>query len=75
MADVPLDDQGTTLRGMVLARYPDLQIEHVHHAGNSSGVVDGAAAILLASADAAKANNWTPRARSWPSPTSATTPH
>ena len=63
MADVPLDDQGTTLRSMVLARYPDLEIEHVHHAGNSSGVVDGAAAILLASPDAAKANGWTPRAR------------
>ena len=63
MADVPLDDEGTTLRSMVLARYPDLKIEHVHHAGNSSGVVDGAAAILLASPDAAKANGWTPRAR------------
>ncbi len=27
-------------------KYPDLEIEHVHHAGNSSGVVDGAAAVL-----------------------------
>lgn len=63
MADLPLDDQGTTLRSMVLARYPDVDIEFVHHAGNSSGVVDGAAAILLASPDAAKANGWTPRAR------------
>ena len=32
--------------------YPDLEIEHVHHAGNSSGVVDGAAAILWASPEA-----------------------
>jgi acetyl-CoA C-acetyltransferase len=63
MADVPLDEQGTTLRGMVLARYPGLEIEHVHHAGNSSGVVDGAAAILLASPEAAKARGWKPRAR------------
>jgi acetyl-CoA C-acetyltransferase len=63
MADVELDDDGTTLRSMVLARYPDLKIEHVHHAGNSSGVVDGAAAILLASPEAAAANGWTPRAR------------
>ena len=63
MADIPLDDQGTTLRSMVLARYPGLDIEHVHHAGNSSGVVDGAAAILLASPEAAAANGWTPRAR------------
>ena len=63
MADVPLDDAGTTLRSMVLARYPGLDIEHVHHAGNSSGVVDGAAAILYASPDAAKARGWKPRAR------------
>jgi acetyl-CoA C-acetyltransferase len=63
MADVPLDEQGTTLHGMVLARYPGLEIEHVHHAGNSSGVVDGAAAILLASPEAAKARGWKPRAR------------
>ena len=64
MADVPLDDQGTTLRSMVLARYPDLEIEHVHHAGNSSGVVDGAAAILLASAGVRRqANGLKPRAR------------
>jgi acetyl-CoA C-acetyltransferase len=63
MADVPLDADGTTLRSLVLARYPGLEIEHVHHAGNSSGVVDGAAAVLLASPAAAKANGWTPRAR------------
>ena len=63
MADVPLDEQGTTLRSMVLARYPDLKIEFVHHAGNSSGVVDGAAAILFASPEAATANGWRPRAR------------
>ena len=36
--------------------YPDLEINHVHHAGNCSGVVDGAAAILLASPDYAKAH-------------------
>ncbi|MDA3037954.1 MAG: acetyl-CoA C-acetyltransferase [Actinomycetota bacterium] len=63
MADIDLDGQGTTLRSMVLARYPGLAIEHVHHAGNSSGVVDGAAAILLASPAAAAANGWKPRAR------------
>jgi len=63
MADIPLDDQGTTLRGLVLQRYPDLEIEHVHHAGNSSGVVDGAAAILVSSPDYAKAHGWKPRAR------------
>ena len=63
LADVPLDEEGNTLRGMVLARYPDLEIEFVHHAGNSSGVVDGAGALLLASPEAATARGWTPRAR------------
>ncbi len=63
MADVPLDDQGTTLRSLVLQRYPGLEIEHVHHAGNSSGVVDGAAAILMASPTYAQAHGWKPRAR------------
>ena len=63
MADIALDDQGTTLRGLVLQRYPDLEIEHVHHAGNSSGVVDGAAAILVSSPDYATSHGWKPRAR------------
>jgi len=38
-------------------------IDHVHTAGNSSGIVDGAAAVLVASPDYAKANGLTPRAR------------
>ena len=52
-----------TFRELINQKYPDLDIEHVHHAGNSSGVVDGAAAILLASEDYARANGLTPRAR------------
>ena len=63
LADYPLDEGGTTFRGLVLQKYPDLKINHVHHAGNSSGVVDGAAAVLLASPDYAKANGLKPRAR------------
>ena len=63
IADYPLDDQGTTYRSMVLRRYPGLEIEHVHHAGNSSGVVDGAAAILIANPAYAKAHGMKPRAR------------
>jgi len=39
------------------------QIQHVHHAGNSSGIVDGAAAVLIGSEAAAKAHGFTPRAR------------
>ena len=63
MADYPLDQQGTTFRSLILAKYPDLKIEFVHHAGNSSGVVDGAAALLLASPAYATAHGLTPRAR------------
>ena len=49
IADYPLDDKGTTYRKLILDKYPDLDINFMHHAGNSSGVVDGSAAILLAS--------------------------
>jgi acetyl-CoA C-acetyltransferase len=63
LADMPLDDRGTTYRSLILQAYPDLEINHVHHAGNSSGVVDGAAALLIASPDYAKAHGLKPRAR------------
>jgi acetyl-CoA C-acetyltransferase len=63
LADYPLDDKGTTYRSLILQRYPDLDINFVHHAGNSSGVVDGSAAILLASPAYAKAHDLKPRAR------------
>ena len=63
IADYPLDEAGLTYRSMVLQKYPGLEITHMHHAGNSSGVVDGAAALLLASPDYAKANGMKPRAR------------
>ena len=44
--------------------YPQIDhVEHVHHAGNSSGVVDGASAVLLASSDYAKAHGLMPRGR------------
>lgn len=63
IADYPLDEAGTTYRSLVKKVYPDLEINHIHHAGNSSGVVDGAAALLLASPDYAKKQGWKPRAR------------
>jgi acetyl-CoA C-acetyltransferase len=63
MADYPLDEQGTTYRKLILAVYPDLKIQFIHHAGNSSGVVDGAAALLLASPEYAKKHGLKPRAR------------
>ncbi len=54
LADLPLDEHGTTYRSLINQKFPDLKIKHVHHAGNSSGVVDGAAALLLASPDYAE---------------------
>jgi acetyl-CoA C-acetyltransferase len=49
---------------VALTRYPQVErIHHVHHAGNSSGIVDGAAAILIGSAAAGKVHQLTPRAR------------
>ncbi len=45
-------------------RYPEVEeINHVHHAGNSSGIVDGAAAVLIGNKDAGKAAGLKPRAR------------
>lgn len=63
LADVPLDKEGTTFRKLINQKFPDLKIEHFHHAGNSSGVVDGAAAILLASPSYAQKHGLKPRAR------------
>lgn len=61
--DLPFFDSGLTFRDMVAKRWPDLDIKHVHHAGSSSGVVDGAGALVLASPEYAKANGLTPRAK------------
>src|SRR3546814_14981074 len=48
---------------MILKKFPDLVLDFVHPPGNSSGVVDGAAALLVTSPDYAKAHGLTPRAR------------
>lgn len=49
---------------VALTRYPQVErIHHVHHAGNSSGLVDGAAAMLIGSEVAGQRHGWTPRAR------------
>ena len=49
---------------VALARYPEVErIEHVHTAGSSSGIVDGAAAVLIGSAAKGRAIGLTPRAR------------
>ncbi len=49
---------------MIAEVYPAIgALEHVHHPGNSSGVVDGASAMLLASPDYARAHGLVPRGR------------
>jgi acetyl-CoA C-acetyltransferase len=62
--DVPVDEDGTTYGGLIQRRYPEItEFNHIHHAGNSSGVVDGAAALLLASESYMERTGMTPRAR------------
>ena len=61
--DLPFFDSGLTFREMVAKKWPNLEIEHVHHAGSSSGVVDGAGALVLASPEYAKAHGLKPRAK------------
>jgi acetyl-CoA C-acetyltransferase len=49
---------------VALMKYPHLErIEHIHHAGNSSGIVDGAAALLIGSKAFGAAHGLKPRAR------------
>lgn len=60
-------DQGEVMPGfdaVALLKYPHLErINHIHHAGNSSGIVDGAAAVLIGSKEFGEAHGLTPRAR------------
>ena len=64
MGAAPMRDQELTVDQTALLAYPHLdEIRHVHHAGNSSGVVDGASAVLVTSPEYATAHGLTPRAR------------
>lgn len=55
---------GLTVDQTARLAYPQVDaIRHVHHAGNSSGVVDGASAVLVVSSDYAKAHGLKPRAK------------
>ena len=58
------DPDGLSIDQTALKAYPHVSaINHVHHGGNSSGVVDGAAAVLVTSSEYAKTHGLTPRAR------------
>lgn len=63
MYDFPLNEEGLSYKKLVKQAFPEVEIEHIHHAGNSSGVVDGAGAVILASPEYAKAHGLTPRAK------------
>jgi acetyl-CoA C-acetyltransferase len=63
IADMPIDESGLTYRKLINARYPNVDIKPIHHAGTSSGVVDGSAAILLASEAYARKSGLKARAR------------
>lgn len=61
--DMPSIKDGKTFRQLINQVYPDVDIKPIHHVGISSGVVDGAAAILLASKGYAEKHGLKPRAR------------
>jgi len=63
LGQFPVREGGPTFNEQIENKFSGLKIKHVHHAGNSSGVVDGAAALLMANPAYAKANGMTPRAR------------
>ena len=60
---MPSEPGGKTYAELVQQKYPDLEFKPIHHVGISSGVVDGAAALLLASKEYAAAHGMKPRAR------------
>ncbi|XXY54184.1 acetyl-CoA C-acetyltransferase [Sorangium sp. So ce269] len=64
LGSTPMGPAGETVDELALVRYPQVKaIQHVHTAGNSSGIVDGAAVVLLASGDYVKAHGLKPRAK------------
>lgn len=64
MGAASLDGENFTFDEICRRRYPEVErIDHVHHAGNSSGVVDGAAVVVVASGEWATAHGAVPRAR------------
>ncbi len=70
-----MEGYAKTFDDMARDRYPDVsELTHVHHAGNSSGVVDGASAVLVTSPDYAKAHGLTPREKIRMSATAGTEP-
>jgi len=64
MGAMAMGPNGETLDQLALARYPDTKkIDHVHTGGNSSGIVDGAAVVLMGSGEWGQKAGLKPRAR------------
>lgn len=63
MAGMSMGEGQPTFVGMINQKYPDVEVKHFHGPGNSSGVVDGAAAVLVCSKEYCEANGLKPRAR------------
>ncbi|MCX2931618.1 acetyl-CoA C-acetyltransferase [Mycobacterium sp. CVI_P3] len=64
MGAAHLDGENLSFDEICRRRYPGVErIDHVHHAGNSSGVVDGAAVVVVASGEWVNAHGGAPRAR------------
>jgi acetyl-CoA C-acetyltransferase len=64
LGEAAVGPKGETLDQIALAKYPQVKaIRHLHSAGNSSGIVDGAAAVLLASEKYVKEKGLKPRAK------------
>jgi acetyl-CoA C-acetyltransferase len=63
MVGFKMEQADKDMLGLIHQKYPGVQLRHVHHAGNSSGVVDGAGAVVLASPEYARAHGLRPRAR------------
>jgi acetyl-CoA C-acetyltransferase len=64
MGAAVVPDTGLTIDQTALLAYPHVkEIRHLHHGGNSSGVVDGASAVLVVSPEYARAHGMTPRAK------------
>lgn len=63
LMDMPSGSGAPTFRQLINQHYPEVDIKALHHAGTSSGVVDGAAGLLLASGEFADRHRMRPRAR------------
>ena len=75
LGGTPMGPAGETVDQLALRRYPETRaIEHVHTGGNSSGIVDGAAAVLMGSAEWGRKAGQKPRARIHAMATAGTEP-